>query len=87
MGRKNEPVPGQWAIAVNLAVKAMLKEKRVSGRLLSELIDRSNGYVAARLRLEAAFTLTDMEAMGNALDFDPGQFIAGVTFEKCVEDC
>jgi transcriptional regulator with XRE-family HTH domain len=51
----------------------------MSGRELARQIGRSNNYVATRLRCEASFTLSDIDAIADVLDFDAASFLIAVS--------
>jgi transcriptional regulator with XRE-family HTH domain len=78
MPRKPEPEPGEWAQAINGAVRHLLVDHNLNGQQLAELIERSTGYVSLRLRGKATFTLNDIDNMGKALGFRGGEFLASI---------
>lgn len=77
--REKEPEVGEFASAVAKTIANLMTNASISGRELARRIDRSNNYVAIRLREEAAFTLTDIESIGEALGFEPSTFLTTVS--------
>jgi cyanate lyase len=76
--RRGEPAPGPYAQAVASAISEIIYSRHISMNGLSRLIGRSNNYVGMRLRHQASFTLTDIEDIGQALGFEPREFLANV---------
>ncbi|QYM63429.1 helix-turn-helix transcriptional regulator [Microbacterium sp. Se5.02b] len=77
--RDSEPEVSSFARKIADALAAVIEEQNISKRELARRINRSNNYVAMRFRHEAAFTLTDVDAICSALGLNAGSFIAGVS--------
>jgi transcriptional regulator with XRE-family HTH domain len=86
MVRNIDQTPGEWAQAINNTIRHLLVEKRMTGRKLAEHMNRSNTYVAKRLRGEAAFTLNDIDTMGKSMGFDGGAFLASINTPKEISE-
>jgi cyanate lyase len=71
-------MPGPYAKAVASAIDELIQSRHISVNELSKLIGRSNNYVGMRLRHQASFTLTGIEDIGQALGFEPREFLANV---------
>ncbi len=67
MPKTNAPEPGPLARAVSAEIRAELARQRVTGQQLAGRIDRSQNYLAKRLRDEVALTLDDVETIAAAL--------------------
>lgn len=68
MPKTNAPDPGPLARAVSAEIRAELARQRVTGQQLATRIDRSQNYLAKRLRDEIALTLDDVELIATALN-------------------
>lgn len=68
-----------WAREVARAVERLLDARGISDRQIASQIGRSQNYVSIRLRGESSFSLTDIEDIADALGFDAGSFLAGVS--------
>jgi len=65
-----EEKSGPLAVAVAAEVRAAMGRARVSGNQLSKLTGMSQNYIATRLRDEAAFTISDIQRICDALEED-----------------
>ncbi|WP_168387325.1 helix-turn-helix domain-containing protein [Microbacterium sp. K41] len=77
--KESEPAVTEFARGVADALSKVIEKRSISKRELARQIGRSNNYVAMRFRHEAAFTLTDIDVICNALGLDAGSFIAGLS--------
>lgn len=82
--REAEPEVSPFARQIADAIALVLAQRGISKRELARSIGRSNNYVAIRFRHEAALTLTDVDAMCDALGLEAGSFIAGVSGSNVV---
>lgn len=62
-----EPPPSALARAFSSRVRIAMADQRVTAQALAKLTGVSRSYVGTRLRDEASFTLTDVEAISKAL--------------------
>jgi transcriptional regulator with XRE-family HTH domain len=70
MSRNGEAAPSEYALAVAAEIRLQLESygpPAMSGRNLAKLTGLSNNYVNMRLNGHAAFTLTDISAIAEAL--------------------
>lgn len=78
MSKKAEAAPSEYALAVAAEVRLQLESygpPAMSGRNLAKLTGLSNNYVNMRLRGHAAFTLTDISAIAEALRLNVADLI------------
>jgi len=75
--RKAAPqiVPGDFAYMVAVEIQTSMDDLGISGAELARRIDRSQDYVATRLRKEAAFSLSDVDVIADALGTSPQSII------------
>lgn len=71
------PPPGDFALALNAAIRAEMGAQRVTGKELAARIGRSQNYVSMRLRDEFGFNLDDLAFIAEALGMDPAELLAG----------
>lgn len=77
--KESEPEVSAFARNIANALATVIEKRDISKRELARRIGRSNNYVAMRFRHEAAFTLTDLDAICGVLGLDAGSFIAGLS--------
>lgn len=77
--KEREPEATGFARAIADALAGVIEHRGISKRELARKVGRSNNYVAMRFRHEAAFTLTDVDAICDVLGLDAGSFIAGAS--------
>jgi len=69
-----QPAPGPLARAVSAQVRALMAERRMTAQALAEAAGLSRSYLGKRLRDESSFTVNDIEAICEALDFELSEF-------------
>lgn len=67
-GKELEPSP--FARAFSSRVRVVMAQQRVTAQELATRVGVSRSYMGKRLRDEASFTLTDVEAISKALGMD-----------------
>ena len=60
---------------VAVEIQTSMDDLGISGAELARRIDRSQDYVATRLRKEAAFSLSDVDVIADALGTSPQSII------------
>jgi DNA-binding phage protein len=68
LGKSPEPSP--LARAFSAHVRMVMAREGVTTQALAEKLEVSRTYLGKRLRDEMAFTLTDVEAISNALGLE-----------------
>ena len=71
--RKNDI--GPLGIQVSAAVRGESATRRQSGRVLAEIIGKSEAYVSLRLRDEKEWTITDIGKLCDAWHITPQEFM------------
>lgn len=66
----SQPAPGKFARALSAEVRSVMARKQVSGAQLARRVEKSNSYIAKRLRADAQFTANDIEDICLALGED-----------------
>ena len=66
----SQPSPGAFARAISAEVRACMARRQVTGAELARRTERSQSYLAKRLRGEAQFTANDVEDICRALKVD-----------------
>lgn len=77
--KESEPEVSGFARRVADALAQVIHKREISKRELARMVGRSNNYIAMRFRHEAAFTLTDIDVICDALGLDAGSFVAGIS--------
>lgn len=83
MAKKAEPTPSEYALAVADEIQLRLEAygpPSMSGRGLAKLTGLSNSYVNLRLNGHAAFTLTDVSLIADALRVDLADIVEPAPF-------
>jgi hypothetical protein len=78
MPAKAEQTPGDFANAVANAITREMQSAKMSARELAIRTNHSNGYISKRLRHEAAFTLTDVDAIAKAIGFNAAKLVGSI---------
>jgi transcriptional regulator with XRE-family HTH domain len=86
VGRKAESEPSPFSRAVAEGLKARIKEEDISQAAAARKAGMSSSYLNERLLLKKSFTLSDIEALGRALHFEPARFLIDVDDEPFPEN-
>lgn len=74
-GKPKEDGSGRLARAFTSEIRKELGDRRMSGRKLASLMNRSETYVRSRLADRADFTINDLESVCEIFDLRASEFL------------
>lgn len=79
MARQPLDPPSNLGLSISRAIRREMGDRRISGRELARILDKSEGYVRDRVNDRFEFTLGDVDRFAEHLGMDPADFVAEVT--------